>query len=89
MANYLTLRASQTHNATEAFSAEMAEEREEQGAAAMLTHTEDGSVEMKDEKTEEVEGEPPTLAAILRAVNKCTASVNNLQERFGSLRSLV
>lgn len=35
------------------------------------------------------EGEQPTLAAILRAVNKCTASVNNLQERFGGLKEEV
>lgn len=34
-------------------------------------------------------GEQPTLAATLRAVNKCTASVNNLWARFGGLKEEV
>lgn len=37
----------------------------------------------------EEEGEQPTLAVILRTVNKCTASINNLQERFGGLKEEV
>lgn len=40
--------------------------------------------------TEEWEGEEeteqPTLAEILRAVHKCTASVNTLKEHFGGLK---
>lgn len=34
----------------------------------------------------EEETEQPTLADILRAVHKCTASVNTLQEQFGGLK---
>lgn len=43
----------------------------------------------EDEETGEVEREQPTLAAILQAVIKCTAFVNNLQECFGGLRKEV
>lgn len=56
------------------------------GAAAMLEQTDNYTEEMEEsEGAGEEEGEQPTLATILRAGNKCTASVNNLQARFGSL----
>lgn len=37
----------------------------------------------------EEQGDEPTLATILRAVNKCTVSVNHLQARFGGLKEEV
>lgn len=64
----------------------------EQGAGAMLTQGEvsDAIADEPEEHEEEEEGsEQPTLADILKAVNKCTASVNNLQVRFGGLKEEV
>lgn len=67
------------------------EERErEQGAGAMMAQADDSSAIAEDPEEPDEEGsEQPTLAAILKAVNKCTASVNNLQARFGGLKEEV
>lgn len=43
------------------------------------------SEELEDDSGDEDTAQP-TLAEILRAVNKCTASVNTLQECFGGLK---
>lgn len=70
---------SETDNVSEALDTEMVEGEESQGAAFIIAQTDNCPAEVKDE-TEEEEGEQLTLAEILRAVKKCTASVNNLQE---------
>lgn len=62
----------------------------EQGADAMMDQAEGGPDLLEETEDPDAEGgEQPTLAAILRAVNKCTASVNNLQARFGGLKEKV
>lgn len=39
-----------------------------------------------EEEEEGDEGEQPTLAAILKAVHRCTVPVHTLQEHFGGLK---
>ena len=69
---------------------EMEEGENVQGAGAILDHTESNAGLQWDTEEPEVEGgDQPTLAAILKAVNKCTASVNGLRLRFGSLEEEV
>lgn len=53
------------------------------------TEPPEAQVEELTEDSGGEENEQPTLAMILKAVNKCTASVNTLQERFGGLKEEV
>lgn len=62
-----------------------------EGAASMqsLTHSPDQPSPEQEEDEGDEETEQPTLADILRAVHKCTESVNTLQEQFGGLKEEV
>lgn len=68
----------------------MEDRKTELGATAILAQTDRYTAELEEtEEPGDDKGEQPTLAAILRAVNKCTVSVNNLQAHLEGLKEKV
>lgn len=70
---------------TEPCDTDMEEGEKGQGAAAMMDQA-NSYTDIRVRGPLRGGEEQPTLAAILQAVNKCRASVNNLQECFGGLK---